>query len=63
MDLTSVESGHIDAVGWDDGVMIVRFKNGTDYAYNIGEDDYLKIKDASSVGSALARCGVRGQRC
>lgn len=63
MTLEPVESGHIAAIGFEDGVMVVRFKNGVDYAYNVDEDVYVSIKGSDSIGRALVKCGVKGQRC
>ena len=63
MELIPVESGHIAAMGWEDGTMVVRFKNGDEYAYRVDEDVFESIRDADSVGRALVKCGVKGQRC
>lgn len=61
-----VDSGHIEAVGYDQDneSMIVRFKNGDEYAYNgVSFSQYESIRDAGSVGRALNMLGIRGQRC
>lgn len=64
LNLVSVESGHIEAMGWEDDTMIVRFKTGAEYMYNnVSFDTYESIKEAPSVGSALARCGIKGNKC
>lgn len=63
MTLEPVSSGHIEAMGWEDDTMVVRFKGGAEYAYsNVSFDQYENIKEAGSVGSALARSGLKGSR-
>lgn len=65
LNLEPVSSGHIEAIGYeeDNETMVVRFKGGAEYAYsNVSFDTYESIKDAGSVGSALARSGLKGQR-
>lgn len=64
MTLEPVSSGHIEAMGWEDDTMMIRFKTGAEYMYNnVSFDTYESIKEAPSVGSALARSGVRGNKC
>lgn len=63
MEMHSVSSGHVEAIGWDDDVMVVRFRGGAEYAYpNVSFDTYESIKDAPSIGKALNGCGVKGQK-
>lgn len=64
MDLNAVESGHIEAIGWENETMMVRFKNGSEYLYSdVSFDTYESIKEASSVGAALSRSGLKGSLC
>lgn len=45
------ESSNIHAVGWTDGMLKVRFKNGTEYHYyDVPEAEHKKLMDAKSVG-------------
>ena len=42
-------------IGWEDGVLRVRFHNGGIYEYaNVDEDLYNKLVTAASVGKAFA---------
>jgi len=61
--IESVSSGHISAVGYDleDETMVVRFQNGDEYAYSgVPFDTYESIKEAPSVGRALNASGYKG---
>lgn len=61
VEMHPVSSGHIEAIGWEDDVMIVKFKGGPEYAYHgISFDTYESIKEAPNVGKALNSCGVKG---
>lgn len=61
MILEHVNSGHIEALGWENETMIIRFKNGKEYAYhNVPYDQYQYIKDSGSVGAALQSSGLKG---
>lgn len=63
MILEPVNSGHIESMGWDDELMVVRFKSGDEYAYNnVSFDQFESIREAPSVGSALSRSGLRGNK-
>jgi hypothetical protein len=50
----SVFSSHVSEVGWDDGEMLVTFKNGEVYAYSgVDEETALSGSKAPSVGQWL----------
>jgi hypothetical protein len=60
-----VSSGHIESIGYDadQDLMVVRFSSGAEYVYsNVSFDTFESIREASSVGSALARSGLKGVR-
>lgn len=66
MEMHIVTSGHIEAVGYDEDteVMVVRFRNGSEYAYpHTSYSTFKQILEAPSVGSAINACGIKGQRC
>lgn len=47
-----VNSSQIDEVGYKDGVLLVKFKNGGKYLYfNVNEYTYASMITAPSVGS------------
>jgi hypothetical protein len=57
MDMVSVSSSNIDAVGYDDNseTLQVAFKNGSVYQYfDVPEHVFASLRDASSVGGYLA---------
>ena len=65
MILEPVSSGHIESIGYDPDqeLMVVRFKSGDEYAYNnVSFDQFESIREAPSVGSALHRSGLRGNK-
>lgn len=63
MKLISVNSSHINAVGWESDCMFVEFSNGTQYRYEgVSFAQFEAIKDADSVGIAVRNCGVKGER-
>lgn len=58
-----VNSGHIEALAYEDDTMYVKFRNGSEYAYHgVDRTEYEIIRFASSVGSALAKSGFRGMK-
>lgn len=61
--MESVSSGHIEAMGWEEGTMVIRFKGGAEYAYtDVSFDTFRSIKESDSVGKALHRSGLKGSR-
>lgn len=57
MDMTSVDSSNVSAVGYDDSssTLQVEFNNGATYQYfDVPERIYLCLRDAGSVGGYLA---------
>ena len=63
MIMEPVSSSAIQALGWEDNVMVVRYTNGTDYAFSgISFDTFEAIKESGSIGRAVQGCGVKGQR-
>lgn len=57
MKLTPVTSKHIEAIGWEEGRLRVRFKgNGKVYDYpDVTEGEYDALRQAKSIGTAFAR--------
>ena len=56
MNLKPVSSSRMNAVGWENNTMYIRFKNGSVYAYmNVSESQYIEFINSPSLGSALAR--------
>lgn len=55
MNMISVSSSNLDAVGYEKGTLYVRFKNGSLYSYSgVPEYIYNELMNASSKGSYLA---------
>lgn len=57
MELTKVKSSNVDAVGYleQDGVLLVRFKDGTLYARTgVQPAQYIQLLEAESKGAWLA---------
>jgi len=57
MDMVSVSSSNIEAVGYDDNseTLQVAFKNGSVYQYfDVPEHVFSSLRDAISVGGYLA---------
>lgn len=49
--MKTVESSNIHAIGWADGTLTVRFKNGTEYSYaNVPAGVHANLMTAESVG-------------
>ncbi|EKQ56333.1 MULTISPECIES: KTSC domain-containing protein [unclassified Clostridium] len=56
MNLRSVSSSRMNAVGWENNTMYIKFKDGSVYAYmNVSESQYIDFINSPSLGSALAR--------
>lgn len=58
MELTKVQSSKVDAVGYleQDGVLLVRFKDGTLYARTgVQASTYIQLLESPSKGSFLAQ--------
>ena len=52
--MTKVESSNVQAVGWNDGILFVQFKNDSIYQYdNVPEDEFQGLVNAESVGRYL----------
>ena len=55
IDTHKVKSGNIDAIGHDDGVLRVRFKNGGVYDYSgVSANEFDELRRADSIGSHFA---------
>ena len=55
MNMISVSSSNLDAVGYEKGTLYVRFKNGSLYSYSgVPEYVYNELMNASSKGHYLA---------
>ncbi|MDR7089960.1 KTSC domain-containing protein [Cellvibrio fibrivorans] len=57
MDMVSVESSNVAAVGYDEdsSTLQVEFKNGTTYQYfDVPQHQFIGLRDADSVGGYLA---------
>lgn len=55
MDMISVSSSNLGAVGYEKGTLYVRFKNGSLYSYSsVPEYVYNELMNASSKGHYLA---------
>lgn len=51
MEMKHVSSSNVDAIGYEDGIIQVRFKNGSVYQYfNCNESLYHSFLNASSKG-------------
>lgn len=54
MNLRPVSSSRMDAVGWENNTMYIRFKNGSIYAYsNVSESEYHRFISSYSLGHEL----------
>lgn len=66
MEMITVDSTAVAAIGYDDSqdLMVVRYKNGSEYVFNnVSYDTFNHIKEASSIGRALAQSGLKGSLC
>ena len=57
MEMVNVDSSNVESVGYDEdsSTLQVEFKNGGVYQYfDVPEDVYIQLRDASSVGEYLA---------
>ena len=57
MKMIPVDSSNVEAVGYDEksSTLQVEFKNGGMYQYfDVPEDEFIGLRDASSVGGYLA---------
>jgi hypothetical protein len=51
-----VESSNIDSIGWEDDILEVTFLSGSTYEYyDVPEEVFEEMLDASSKGQYLAR--------
>ena len=54
MDRMPVKSGHIESVGYENGVMEVAFKGGLVWQYKgITPEAHAEIMDSDSIGGAI----------
>lgn len=54
MNLRQVNSSRMFAVGWNNNVMYIQFKNGKIYAYeNVSKMEYISFINSSSLGKSL----------
>jgi hypothetical protein len=54
MSWNKVKSSNIEAMAYVEGVVKVRFKNGTEYHYQgVPEEVFLSVVNAESVGKAF----------
>ena len=46
-----IESSHLEAVAYDEGELLVKFKNGAEYKYSdVPEDEFSNMLNAESHG-------------
>lgn len=58
-----VSSSNIATVGFSEGVMEVRFKNGGLYRYEgVTLEQFVALKNAESVGRHLNGMGLKGKK-
>lgn len=63
MEHVKVESSNIESIGYESGIMEVRFKNGGLYQYRgVSKDDYNELINAKSVGKHLNQMGIKGRK-
>lgn len=54
MNLMPVNSSRMNAVGWEDNTMYIRFNDGAIYAYsNVSQSEYKSFLSSSSLGHEL----------
>ncbi len=59
----SVTSSNIESIGFEKGVMQVKFKNGGLYAYQgVTLEQFVALKAAESIGKHLNSMGIKGKR-
>jgi len=64
MEMQSVTSSAVEAIGWEDETMYVRYTSGSTYMFpGVSFDTFETVKDSSSIGRALGNLGVRGVAC
>lgn len=64
MEMHSVTSSAVEAIGWEDDTMMVRYSSGATYAFHgVSFQEYENVKDSSSIGRALNNLGTRGVAC
>lgn len=64
MEMHSVTSTAVEAIGWEDETMYVRYTSGATYAFHgVSFQAFEDVKDSSSIGRALGNIGVRGVAC
>jgi hypothetical protein len=63
MNLCKVLSSNIDSIGFEKGVMQVKFKNGGLYEYQgVTLEQFVALKSAESVGKHLNSMGIKAKR-
>ena len=63
MDHIAVKSSNIDSVGFSNGVMEIKFKNGGTYQYTgVTKDSFNELVNAKSVGKHLNSMGLKGHK-
>ena len=56
MQMIQVESSNVDAIGFENQMLIVRFLNGSVYSYsNVDVETYRKFLEAESKGKFLCK--------
>lgn len=54
VDMVSVSSSNVAAVGWENNVLHVHFLNGGQYTYDgVPQEEFENLKNADSVGQYL----------
>ena len=55
MNMIPVSSSRMNAVGWENNMMYVQFKNGVVYVYEgVSKTEFDSFMNSSSLGSALS---------
>lgn len=62
MKMTEVKSSNIQAVGWDNGILHIRFKNGATYSYeDVAGAEFNALLSAPSVGKHFHAMGIKSR--
>lgn len=55
MNMIPVSSSRMNAVGWENNMMYIQFKNGVVYVYEgVSKTEFDNFMSSSSLGSALS---------
>lgn len=63
MNRCKVVSSNIDSIGFEHGILQVKFKNGSIYEYHdVTLNQFVALKNAPSVGKHLISMGIEGKK-